>query len=214
MGHPQWIPPWYCDRMPPVQQVQLGNFLTPKYSTVNYQCCYDKVEANGMPHGMPHKMTKWGQRMLRCIMCRGHQLSAEPIALGFHGRAAASKPYINKCNAKRWMQWCKAHRHWTLEQWRPVLWSNDSCFSIWQSDGRVWVWWLPTVLVWLHCVKRKVWWRGIMVRGCSSGAGLGPLVPVKGTHEKNSSGDWEPGLPVQHQCVTSGRMVKNSHEHS
>ena len=101
MGHPQWIPPWYSDRMPPVQQVQLGNFLTPKYSTVNYQCCYDKVEANGMPRGMPHKMTKWGQRMLRCIMCRGRQLSAEPIALGFHGRAAASKPYINKCNAKR-----------------------------------------------------------------------------------------------------------------
>ncbi|CAI9546503.1 unnamed protein product, partial [Staurois parvus] len=25
--------------------------------------------------------------------------------MGFHGRAAASKPYITKCNAKRWMQW-------------------------------------------------------------------------------------------------------------
>ena len=20
------------------------------------------------------------------------------------------------CNAKRWLDWCKAHRHWTLEQ--------------------------------------------------------------------------------------------------
>ncbi|KAI4876295.1 hypothetical protein NFI96_018085 [Prochilodus magdalenae] len=30
---------------------------------------------------------------------------------------------------------------WTLDQWRQVLWSDQSRFSIWQSDGRVWVWW-------------------------------------------------------------------------
>ncbi|CAI9549206.1 unnamed protein product, partial [Staurois parvus] len=34
--------------------------------------------------------------------------------IGFHGQAAASKPYITKCNAKQRMQWCKASRHWTL----------------------------------------------------------------------------------------------------
>ncbi|CAI9579246.1 unnamed protein product, partial [Staurois parvus] len=33
--------------------------------------------------------------------------------MGFGGRAAASKPYITKCNAKR-IQWCKARHHWTL----------------------------------------------------------------------------------------------------
>ena len=75
-------------------------------------------------------MTQQGQWMLKCIVHRGHQLSAESIAtdlhtscglqissrtvhrelhgMGFHGQAAASKPYTSKCNAKRWMQWCKA----------------------------------------------------------------------------------------------------------
>ena len=43
----QWIPVWYCDRMPPVQQVQSWNFLAPKYSTVNCQWYYNKVEAIG-----------------------------------------------------------------------------------------------------------------------------------------------------------------------
>ncbi|CAI9535889.1 unnamed protein product, partial [Staurois parvus] len=78
-------------------------------------------------------MTERGQRMLKLTVRRSHQLSAESIAkdlqiacglqisktvhrelhgMGFHGRAAASKPYITKCNAKRWMQWCKARRHW------------------------------------------------------------------------------------------------------
>ncbi|CAI9555293.1 unnamed protein product, partial [Staurois parvus] len=81
-------------------------------------------------------MTEWGQRMLKHTACRSRQLSAEPIAkdlqtpcdlqistttvhrelhgMGFHGRATASKPYITKYNAKPWMQWSKAHCHWTL----------------------------------------------------------------------------------------------------
>ena len=43
----QWIPAWYCDRMLPVQQVRSWNFLTPKYSTVNCQWYYNKVEVIG-----------------------------------------------------------------------------------------------------------------------------------------------------------------------
>ncbi|CAI9558462.1 unnamed protein product, partial [Staurois parvus] len=107
-------------------------------------------------------MTGRGQRMLKRTVRRSRQLSAESPAkdlqtwcglqmspttvrrelhgMGFHGRAAASKPSITKCNAKRGMQWCKACRHWTLEQWRRVLWSDQSHFTVWQSNGCVWVW--------------------------------------------------------------------------
>ncbi|CAI9542438.1 unnamed protein product, partial [Staurois parvus] len=70
-------------------------------------------------------------------------MQRELHGMSFHGRSAASKPYITKCNAKHWMQWCKALRHWALEQWRHVLWSGQSCFSVWQSDGCAWVWQLP-----------------------------------------------------------------------
>ncbi|CAI9624268.1 unnamed protein product, partial [Staurois parvus] len=80
-------------------------------------------------------MTEWGQHMMKCTLCRSRQLSAESIAtdlqtscglqisttvhrelhgMGFHGRAAASKPYVTKCNTKHRMQWCKARHHWTL----------------------------------------------------------------------------------------------------
>ncbi|CAI9617998.1 unnamed protein product [Staurois parvus] len=73
------------------------------------------------PSGRPRKMTEWGQSILKRTVRRSHQLSAEPIAkdlqtwcglqmspttvrrerngMGFHGRAAATKPYITKCNA-------------------------------------------------------------------------------------------------------------------
>ncbi|CAI9584649.1 unnamed protein product [Staurois parvus] len=101
-------------------------------------------------------MTGRGQHMLKRTVRRSRQLSAESIAkdlqtwcglqmspttvsrelhgMGFHVRAAASKPYITKCNAKRRMPWCKARCHWTLEQWRRVLWSDQSCLSVRESD--------------------------------------------------------------------------------
>lgn len=42
---------------------------------------------------------------------------------------AARKPHITMCNAKRWMECCKAHPSWTLERWKRGLWSDKSCFA-------------------------------------------------------------------------------------
>ncbi|CAI9600633.1 unnamed protein product [Staurois parvus] len=89
--------------------------------------------------------------------------------MGFCGRAAASKPYITKCNAQCRMQWCKACHHWTLEQWRHVFWSDQSCFSVWQSDGCVWVWrlpeerYLPDCIV--PCLVEGGLWSGVFFQG-------------------------------------------------
>ena len=30
------------------------------------------------------------------------------------------------------------HLHWTLGQWKNVLWSDESHLTLWQSDGRIW----------------------------------------------------------------------------
>ena len=51
--------------------------------------------------------------------------------MGFHGRPDAHK---RMRNAKRQLEWCEARGHWTLEQWKRVLWSNESRFTCWQSD--------------------------------------------------------------------------------
>ena len=55
--------------------------------------------------------------------------------MGFHGQAVAHKAKVTMRNAKCRLEWCKAHHHWTLEQWKRVLWSDESHFTIWQSDG-------------------------------------------------------------------------------
>ncbi|GFU30784.1 QLQ domain-containing protein [Trichonephila clavipes] len=51
---------------------------------------------------------------------------------------SAHKQSITPQNAKHRLQWCRAHRHWTVDMWKTVLCSDESRFRVSQSDGRVW----------------------------------------------------------------------------
>jgi hypothetical protein len=59
--------------------------------------------------------------------------------MGFHGRAAAHKSNILPVNAKRHLKWYKERHHWTADNWKCVIWSDESRYMMWLSDWRVWV---------------------------------------------------------------------------
>jgi hypothetical protein len=56
---------------------------------------------------------------------------------------AAHKPNISPVNAKRRLKCCKERRHWTVDNWKRVIWGDKSRYTKWRSDRRVWAWRMP-----------------------------------------------------------------------
>lgn len=52
-----------------------------------------------------------------------------------YARRPAKKPYISSINRKKRLDFAKRHMHWTSEQWAKVLWSDESKFNLFSSDG-------------------------------------------------------------------------------
>jgi hypothetical protein len=58
---------------------------------------------------------------------------------GFKCHLAAKKPFLSERNRVKRLQWARDHLHWTPQQWRSVLWSDESKFVIrYRASRKVW----------------------------------------------------------------------------
>ena len=57
--------------------------------------------------------------------------------LGLNSCVALRKPIISEANWKQRLKFAREHIDWTLEQWKKVMWSDESRFTLFQSDGRI-----------------------------------------------------------------------------
>ena len=60
-----------------------------------------------------------------------------------HCRAAIAKPLIPANNAKRRKRWCDDCKTWTSDDWKYIVWSDESSFTLFPTAGRVYVWRIP-----------------------------------------------------------------------
>jgi hypothetical protein len=100
-------------------------------------------------------------REFRCATnCRTRTMTVrrELRGMGFHGRTAAHNPNISPVNAKRRLKWCKERRHWTVDNWKRVIWGEESHCNMWRSDGRVRVWRMP-VRASMCSANSEIWRR-------------------------------------------------------
>jgi transposase len=60
-------------------------------------------------------------------------------AAGLPARVARKKPLLSEANIMRRYEWAKDHLNWTTEDWKKVLFSDESPFTLFQTGGKIYV---------------------------------------------------------------------------
>ena len=107
-------------------------------------------------------------------------------AAGLKSYRAAKKPFISKKNRRARIQFAKEHVEWTLQQWNRVLFSDESKFNLKDSDGMKRVRRPPNKRLDPRYCQGTVKHGGgnVMVWGCFSGSGTGPLHKIEGIMDR------------------------------
>ena len=50
------------------------------------------------------------------------------------------RPLLSRHHRRDRLDFAKAHQYWTIEDWKRVIWSNETKINHLGSDGRKWVW--------------------------------------------------------------------------
>ena len=151
--------------------------------------------------GRPRKMTEWDMRqatralesefasdaadLQRKLFPRVGYSTVKRylVKAGYHGFIRRKKPYLKPIHIKKRKQWERMHRHWPLQQWQKVIFSDESKYCLFGSDGRVYCQRKIGRAYDAWNVKKTVKHEGgsIMVWGCISWKGVGQLHRVDGT---------------------------------
>lgn len=105
--------------------------------------------------------------------------------IDLHGRMAKKKPFISKKNIKERVKWVRNLLSDHMD-WNTVLWSDESKFNVFGSDGKVTVWRTAKEEMKLECLRPTVKHGGgsVMVWGCFSSVGVGKLHFIDGIMKK------------------------------
>ena len=166
-----------------------------------------------MKTGGPRKTSKFTDKKIKWVSQKNPRLSAPDILKkvqcpddrsvsirtvqrrlvesGLLGRHGVRKPLISKKNKTERLTWAKEHVGWSQGQWSKIVWSDESKFNLFGSDGIQWVrrptgtrhdprYQTPTV---------KHGGGSVMVWGCFSACGVGPLVRITGKMDSNMYAD-------------------------
>ena len=87
------------------------------------------------------------------------------------------KPLNSEANWKKRLQFAREHKDWTLEQWKKVMWSNESRFTLFQSDGCIRVRREGNEVMHPSCLVFTVQacWGSVMIWGWFSWSDLGSV---------------------------------------
>jgi len=107
--------------------------------------------------------------------------------IGLVSAVKQKKPALSPKNIKARLEFCKQYKNWTIEDWKKVIWSDETKINRYQSDGKEYYWHRLYETIKKHHVKPTVKHGGgnIMVWGCFNWWRTGPLVKIDGIMKKD-----------------------------
>ena len=85
------------------------------------------------------------------------------------------KPLISNVNRKKRFLWAKEHKDWTVNDWKKVIYSDETKVNRWGSDGAQITWKHKDDSLQPHNIQTRLKGAGgsIMVWGCMTSLGVG-----------------------------------------
>jgi transposase len=102
--------------------------------------------------GRPKKLNERDKRHLKVVLTQNRRTTTEKMQkefiestgkevskstvrrtlyeMGYHSRAALRKPLISEPNRLICLSWARERRSWTINDWKKVVWSDESRFTL------------------------------------------------------------------------------------
>ncbi|CAB5376299.1 unnamed protein product [Rhizophagus irregularis] len=158
-----------------IKQCIISEELGVPKSTVNDTIKRYKKTGSATPEKRPGRLKMLTKRLFIKIVRK--YLHNE----GLGNYTAQKKPLLIRKQRKNRLRWSKDKKNWQ-EEWKQVVWSDESRFALFESDGRVRVWRRAGDAYNKDCIQPTVKFGGgsVMFWGCFGWHGVRPLVVVKG----------------------------------
>lgn len=106
---------------------------------------------------------------------------------GLRAAPKVKKPMLSLRHRNARLEFANRHKHWTINDWRKVIWSDETKVNRLGSDGRMWCWkhhgeglsnrtCQPTV---------KHGGGSLMIWGCITSKGIGYLTKIEGNMDSD-----------------------------
>ena len=101
---------------------------------------------------------------------------------GLKSAVKQKKPLLRPSHLQACLAFAKRHQDWTVDDWKHVIWSDETKINRFGSDGRKWCWKWPGARLGSNQVQKTLKHGGgsIMVWGCMTAERSGFLTKIEG----------------------------------